>query len=263
MNIVVCIKQAPEVTDADLEIRDDGLALETDDLVFDINEWDHYAVEEAVRLREAHGGTVRVVTIGDDECEEVLRKALAMGADEAFRVDGGAFEGSDATGVARGLEAAIRELPFDLILTGVQSSDDGWGQVGVTLAEILGLPWAALAVQIEIEERHAIVHRELESNRLERVELPLPGLVTVQTGINVPRYVSVMGIRKVRGVEIRQTTAAELGLPAEEIGPEGSAVASRQLFAPERGEHVEMLTGSVDEMCEVAARIIRDRGGVT
>ena len=136
MNVIVCVKQVPEVVDADLEVDEEGRELETEDLVFDINEWDHYAVEEAVRLKEAHGGTVTAVTLGDEDSEDVLRRCLAMGADEAIRIDGAAFEGSDAVGIARGLRYAIGASSFDLILTGVQSSDDGWGQVGVALAAI-------------------------------------------------------------------------------------------------------------------------------
>ena len=262
MNIIVCVKQVPEVADAELEISKEGTRIEREDLVMDINEWDNYAVEEAVRIKELHGGTVTVVTLGDEDSEDVLRRALAMGADEAILIDEEGFEESDATGIARGIFQAIRDLSFDLLLTGVQSSDDGWGQVGLMLAEFLNIPYASMAVGVEIESGKALVLRELESNSQEKVELPLPAVLTIQTGINDPRYVSIMGIRKVRNIEIKQTGAGDLGLAENEIGREGSTVASRRLSPPPTGEGAEILTGTLGEICEKTAQIIRDKGGV-
>lgn len=262
MNIIVCVKQVPEVADADLEINGEGTRIEREDLVMDINEWDNYAVEEAVRIKELHGGTVTVVTLGDEDSEDVLRRALAMGADEAILIDEEGFEGSDATGIATGIFRSIRDFPLDLLLTGVQSSDDGWGQVGLILAEFLSIPYASMVVSIEIENGKATVLRELESNTQEKVELPLPAVLTVQTGINDPRYVSIMGIRKVRNIEIKETGAQDLGLSENEIGTEGSSVASRKLSPPPTGEGAEILTGTLGEICEKTAQIIRDKGGV-
>ena len=169
MNIIVCIKQVPEVADADLEINKPGTEIEKEDLVMDINEWDNYAVEEAVRIKETHGGAVTVVTLGDEDSEDVLRRALAMGADEAILIDEEGFEGSDAVGICKGLIQAVRDLSFDLLLTGAQTSDDGWGQVGPILAESLNLSYASLAVNIQINDGKVIVHRELESNTQEKV----------------------------------------------------------------------------------------------
>lgn len=262
MNIIVCIKQVPEVADADLDINKEGTKIDKEDLVMGINEWDNYAVEEAARLKEIHGGNVTVVTLGDEDSEDVLRRALAMGANEAILIDEEGFEASDATGIARGLRRAIQDIPFDLLLTGVQSSDDGWGQVGLILAELLSLPYASLVVGIEIEDGKAIVHRELESNTQEKAELPLPAVITIQTGINDPRYVSIMGIRKVRNIEIKETDAEDLGLSEDEIGAEGSIMESIKLSLPVVGEGAEILTGSLNEICEKTAQIIRDKGGV-
>ena len=263
MNVIVCVKQVPEVADADLELDEDGTDVDREDLVVDINEWDNYAVEEAIRIKEARGGTVTVVTLGDEDAEEVLRRALAMGADEAVLIDSEDFEGSDALGIARGLAAVIKDLSYDLILTGAQSSDNGWGQVGVTIAELLELPYASLAVQIELGDAKAIVHRELESNTHEKVELSLPALITVQTGINQPRYISIMGIRKVRRIEIEERDADDLGLDEEEIGERGSSVLTTRLSLPEKGQGAEMLTGSMAEICDRAAQVIKDRGGLS
>lgn len=262
VNIVVCVKQVPEVIDAELDINKEGTDVDKEDLEFDINEWDNYAVEEAVRLKEAHGGNVTVVTMGDEDSEDVLRHGLAMGADEAVLIDEEGFIGSDAAGIAKGLYRAIKDLPFDLLLTGVQSSDRGWGQVGLILAEMLGLPYASLVVGIEVKDGKVLVLRELESNTQERLELPLPAVLTIQTGINIPRYVSIMGIQKVRKIEIQETDSEELGFGEDEIGTEGSCVSSETLSLPPVGEGAEILTGSLDEICEKAAQIIRDKGGL-
>jgi len=262
VNVIVCVKQVPEVADAELELDEEGTDIEREDLVMGLNEWDSYAVEEALRIKEAQGGAVTVVTLGDEEAEDVLRRALAMGADEAVRIDPDGFEGSDGVGIARGLAAAIRARAFDLVLTGAMSADDGWGQVGPILAELLGLPYATLAVQIDIAGSAIEVHRELESNTHEKVSLPLPALVTVQTGINEPRYVSVMGIRKVRKVAIEELDAEELGLSPDEIGHAGSGVGWRQISLPTAEPRAEMLTGSLEAIGEQAAQIIREKGGL-
>jgi len=262
MNIVVCIKQVPEVTDADLKINKQGVDINKDDLVMNINEWDNYAVEEALRLKERLGGKVTAVTLGDEDAEDVLRRALAMGADEAILIDDGDFIGSDAVGIARGLFKSINDLTFDLLLTGVQSSDDGWGQVGIILAELLELPYASLVVEIETKDDRVVVHRELEANTLEKVEVTLPAALTIQTGINTPRYVSILGIRKVRNIEIKKVDADDLALPSDQIGPSGSSIAETRLSLPPAGEGAEILTGSLDEICEKTVKIIRDKGGI-
>ena len=262
MDIVVCVKQVPEVTDAELEVTKDGTEIITEDLEYDINEWDNYAVEEAVRIKEARGGTKTVVTVGDEDSEDVLRQALAMGADDAIRVDEAGFELSDAEGIAQGIFHAIRDVSFDLLLTGAQSSDHGWGKVGLILAELLGLPYASLVVGIEIAENKLVVTRELESNTLEKVALPLPAVLTIQTGLNSPRYVSIMGIQRVRTIEIKETGAGELGLSEEEIGRTGSSVDSLSLSLPPVGEGAEILTGTLEEISERTAQIFRDKGGV-
>jgi electron transfer flavoprotein beta subunit len=254
MDIVVCVKQVPEVTDAELEVTKEGTRIITEDLEFDINEWDNYAVEEAVRIKEAFGGKVTVITVGDEDSEDVLRQALAMGADEAIRVDEEGFELSDALGIARGIFQAVKDLPFDLLFTGAQSSDDGWGQVGLILAELLNLPYASLVVGIEIADNKLVALRELESNTQEKVELPLPAVLTIQTGLNSPRYVSIIGIK--------ETGLDELGLSEEEIGPKGSSVDSQSLSIPPAGKGAEILTGTLEEISEKTAQIIRDKGGV-
>jgi electron transfer flavoprotein beta subunit len=264
VNVIVCIKQVPEVADAELELDEQSGDVDRDDLVLGINEWDNYAVEAAVRLKEQLGGKVTAITIGDEDAEDELRRALAMGADAAVLVDVEDFEGADAVGIARGLAGAIAELEdgYDLVLTGAQSADDGWGQVGGALAELLGLPYATLAVAIEPGADTVVVRRELEANTHERVELGLPALVTVQTGINEPRYVSIMGIRKARSIEITELDADDLELGVEQIGAAASAVAEQRLTLPGRGEGAEILTGSLEGICDRVAAILRERGGL-
>lgn len=258
MRIVVCCKAVPEVTDADLEIEDGEL--DTEDLVFSMNEWDAHAVEAAVRLKEGHGGHVTVVGLGDEETENVVRRALAMGCDAGVLVDGEEFEGSDAAGIARGLAAAIGDLPFDLALCGAQSGDDGWGAVGPLLAARLGLPFAALALEISVGDGLLTVHRELEANRVEVVEVDLPALVTVQTGTDQPRYVSVLGIRKARRLPLRETDADDLDLEPDQFGAAASSVASVQRSLPEPGAGAEILSGSLGDVCARAA--VRIRAGL-
>ncbi len=261
MNIVVCIKHVPEVIDAELKINKDGAGVVTDDLEFDINEWDGFAVESAIRLKEAHGGKVTAITLGDEESEEALRNALAMGADEAIRFDSQGFEQSDAQGIARGLHAALEPLTPDLLLTGAQSSDNGWGQVGLCLAEMMGLPYASLVVDFELKDNLILAHRELEANTLERVELTLPCALTIQTGTNKPRYVSIMGIKKVRRIGIETLSATDFDLEGM-IGAEASFMAERILSPPETGGHAEMIQGNLEEICERTAQVIREKGGL-
>lgn len=262
MDILVLVKNVPETAEADLKIVGGGRAVETDDLVFSINEWDNYAVEEAVSLKEALGGKVTVLTLGDEEAEDVLRRGMAMGADEAIHICDDDFEGSDPRTVALAIQRALDDRSFDLILTGAQSGDLGQAQTGVLLARLLGLPHAALAVGLEAAGDKVVVTRELEANTLEKVELPLPALVTVQSGINQPRYVSILGIRKVRKMKIDLLEADDLDLEPEEIGEEGSQVGARSLELPPTGAGAEMLKGSLEATCGRLAEIIREKGGL-
>ena len=217
MDIVVCVKRVPDTSEAEVAITKDERKIEEGDLVFDINEWDKYAVEEAVLLKEKLGGSVTVVTMGPEEAEDTLRRCFATGADDAIRLTDEAFEGSDAVAIARILYQAIKDMEFDLVLTGAQASDDGYGQVGPTIAEFLGIPHATLVTNIEIINGKAKVRRELEGGLEEVVEVQLPAVFTIQTGINEPRYVSIMGVRKAAKKEIKILGLKELGLKEEEV----------------------------------------------
>ncbi len=256
MRIVVFAKAVPDVAEAELELYDGEVDVE--DLVFGVNEWDAHAVEAAIRLKEAHGGHVTVASLGGDAAEDVVRRALAMGADDGVLVDGEDFDGSDSAGVARGLARVARHVEgFDLLLCGAQSADTGWGAVGPAVAELLDLPFAALAVSVEALDGRVRVHRELEANAQEVVELQLPALVTVQTGTDQPRYVSVLGIRKARRLRMHELDIDDLALDADEVGHKASSVVSAERRLPEAGGGAEMLQGSLDEVCRRTASLMK------
>jgi len=262
MDIVVCVKRVPDTSEAEVVIAKEGRTIEERDLVFDINEWDKYAVEEAVLLKEKHGGSVTVVTIGTEEAEDTLRRCFAIGADNAIRLTDNVFKGSDGATIARILYQVIKDLKFDLVLTGAQASDDGYGQVGPTIAELLGIPHATLVTHIEIINGKATVHRELEGGLDEVVEVPLPAVLTIQTGINEPRYVSIMGVRKAAKKEIETLALKELNLREEEVGESGSGTKVERLFLPPVTREAEILQGSPEEVATKLAQILKDEGGL-
>jgi len=263
MEIIVCIKRVPETAEADIVIDKTGRDIEKGGLVFDINEWDNYAVEEAIILKEKHGGSVTVISMGPEGANETLRRALAMGADQAIRLTDPGFEGSDGYAIAKILSQAIKPLSYDLILTGVQTEDDGYGQVGGTLAEMLGIGHAAVVSRIEsIEDGRARVHRELEGGLEEVLDLELPAVLTIQSGINEPRYVSIMGIRKAAQREIRVLGFQDLAMKPEEAGEDGSLTIVERVSFPLVGEGAQILEGTVDEISDRVIAILKEKGGV-
>jgi electron transfer flavoprotein beta subunit len=262
MNIVVCVKRVPDTAEADVSIDKTGKNIDKSGLVFDLNEWDSYAIEEAIRLKEKLGGTVTVLSMGGEESNETLRKCLAMGADEAARLTDPAFDESDGYVTAKILAEAIRKIPYDLILTGTQTEDDGYGQVGVALAELLGIHHASLVTRIEIQGKKVKANRELEGGLEEVVEMDLPAVLTIQTGINEPRYVSIMGIRKVAKKEIKTFGVSDLNLEAEEVGLAGSDIRLERIFLPPVGEGAAMLEGKPEDIALKVIDILKDKGGV-
>ena len=260
MDIIVCVKHVPETAEAEITIDSSGKRIQTEDLVFDINEWDDYALEEAVLLKEKLGGSVTAITVGTEETDSTLRKCLARGADKAMRLTDKAFEGSDGYATAKILQSVIKDLPYDLILTGALAGDDGYGQVGATLAELLGIPHATMVKKIEPTEEHARVNRELEGGLEETVEVKLPALLTIQTGINEPRYVSIMGIRKARSKEIKVLNLKELGLKEDEVGEAGSWMTVERMFVPPVEKEAEILEGPLDEVTSKITDILRAKG---
>lgn len=260
MEIIVCVKHVPETAEAEIAIDSSGKGIKTEDLVFDINEWDDYAIEEAVLMKEKLGGQVTVVTVGSEDADKTLRKCLAKGADRAIRLTDKAFDGSDAYATAKILHRAIKDLPFDLILTGTQAGDDGYAQVGGILAGLLGIPHATMVKKIELVEGFTRVNRELEGGLEQVMEVRTPALLAVQTGINEPRYVSIMGIRKARQKELKVLGLSDLGLKEEEVGESGSWITVEEMFIPLVEKEAEILAGGLDAISSKIVETLRARG---
>ena len=260
MDIIVCVKQVPETVEAEIRIDSTGRAIEKNGLVFDINEWDDYALEEAVLLKEKFGGTVTAITVGSEDSDAVLRKCLARGADDAIRLTDPKFEGSDGYAVAKILSKVIKDLPFSLILTGAQASDDGYATMGPILATLLGIPHATMVKKIELNDGVAKVDRELEGGLEEIVEIKLPAVLAIQTGISEPRYVSIMGTRKAMKKEIKVLGLAEVGLSENEVGEAGSWIKIEKMYVPPVEKQAEFLKGSPEEIAVKIAEILKAKG---
>ena len=256
MRILTCLKQVPE-RDSRYKLNQDGSRVLEEDLVFETNESDLYALEEALRLKEKFGGEVAVLSLGPDRVSKVLRNALAMGADRAIHLKGEAFEGGDAWGTAQAIAAAIAPDEFDLVLTGVQSEDMAFAQTGVVLSQFLGWACATIVLEIAFEDQTGTIQvkRELESNVLERVELPLPAVLTIQSGSHPIRYATLRGIMQAKKKEYRVLTVSDLGLAAESVGEAAAKVTHHRLLAPERKKQTVMIEGGAEE----AARTLVDK----
>ena len=256
MDIVVCIKRVPVTQEMDLEIDPSLKDIKRDMLSYSINEWDNYAVEEAIRIKENHGGSVTAITVGKEEDEEILRRALAMGADSAIRIDPGDIILSPSL-TSRLLFQCIKDIKYDLILTGVQADDTNDGIVGVMLAELLNLPHSSVVTGVEVLDGDIKVRVELEGGLEEVVQLRLPALLTIQTGINEPRYVSIMGIRRASKKEIKVLGIEDLGLSKDQLV---SDTEIEELSLPPELEGAEIIEGSVDEIAERIIEILKEKG---
>jgi electron transfer flavoprotein beta subunit len=261
MEILVCVKRVPDASENEIELNSAGNDIDRDDLVYSVNEWDNYAVEEAIQIVDKEGGSVTVVTVGDEEAEEVLRREMAMGANNGLLLDDEAFEDSDGKGVATALAAAVQKGNYDLIMTGAQA-DDGAGQVGGMLAAMLDVPYASLVNKIEIGGGKLTVGREIEGGNQEMNEIDMPCVLSIQTGINEPRYVGIRGIRKVASVDIPTMGAGDLGVDAGSVGEAGAKVKRLDYFVPDLGEGAEMLEGSTEEIIEKLIELLKAKGGL-
>jgi electron transfer flavoprotein beta subunit len=230
MKIAVAIKQVP-LRDSPLRVNSAGTWIEEDNLGFEINEPDAYALEEALQLREKHGGEVIVISAGPPRVSQTIREALAKGADRGVHIEGSML---DTLHGANLLADALKAEAPDLILTGLQSDDLGYGQTGVILAELLGLPSSTIIMQVEIQPGKLRVKRELEDGWFQHIEMPLPAVLTIQSGLNKLRYATLMGIKKAKTKEIKVIPAAE--------GPQASAVIEK-LYPPEKNKQAQIFTG--------------------
>ena len=261
MEILVCVKRVPDTAENEFELNSAGNDLDRDDLVYSVNEWDNYAVEEAIQIVDKVGGSVTVITVGDDESEEVLRREMAMGANNGILLSDDAFEGSDGKGIAAILKAQVEKGNYDLILTGAQA-DEGAGQIGGMIAAMLDVPYASLVNKIEPGDGKITVGREIEGGNQEMNEMELPCVLSIQTGINEPRYVGIRGIRKVASVDIPVSGAGDLGIDAASVGEVGAKTKRVDYFVPDMGDGAEMLEGSTDEIIEKLIEKLKAKGGL-
>lgn len=257
------MKQVPD-TEARLRLRKDGLGIEEEDVPFVINESDAYALEEALTLAEASGGEVVVFSLGGERVREALRKALALGATRAVHLADPAFEGGDSIATAKALAAALAGENFDLVLTGSQSDDAGFGSTGSIVAGHLEWPHAWLVMGIDIEDGggSARVVREMESGVNEIVRLALPAVLEVQAGINQPRYASLKGIMQAKKKEMATKSASDLGLAGSDVGAEGSRLETLAVFFPQSGAAAEIFEGDVTESARQLVEKLRKEARV-
>src|SRR5215472_4317702 len=237
MKIIVAIKQVP-ARDSQLRIAAGGKWIEETDLAYEINEPDAYALEEALQLKEKHSGEVVALCAAPERAGQTIREALAKGADRAIHIEED-MSSFDPLAAARVLAAAIQTESPDLVLTGLQSDDLGYGQTGVVLAELLGLPHATIIMQVELQDGGIRVKRELEDGWFQHVEMPRPALLTIQSGFGKLRYATLMGIKKARTKEIRRVVPAELAVTAGE-----PSIALDRIYLPHHTKHTQLFEGT-------------------
>ncbi len=256
MKIAVCIKQVP-TREWQPRLRDDHTWIREQDVSYEMNEPDAYALEESLRLREKHGGEVVVCSAGPARVQQVIREALARGADRALHIEDDSLAAADAFVVADALAAAMAGEKFDLVLTGLQSDDQGHGQTGVVLAERLGIPHSTIIMDVQIDpspssgqrRAHLRVKRELEGGWFQWIAMPLPALLTIQSGINQLRYATLKGIMGAKKKEIKKTTPAQGLTPSQRIVT---------LALPSKSKQTQMIGGSSAEAAKELVRRLRE-----
>jgi electron transfer flavoprotein beta subunit len=259
MKIAVCIKQVV-TREWQLRVAESGTWIRDADASFELNEPDAYALEEALRLKEKHGGEVVVCSAGPARASQVIREALARGADRAIHVEADSLATADAFTVAEALAAAVRDEAFDLVLTGLQSDDQGFGQVGVVLAEKLGMPHATIIMEVQPSAgsgqgpvAELRVKRELEGGWFQWVTVPLPALLTIQSGINQLRYATLKGIMAAKKKEVRKVTPASLP---------SARVSIVSLDVPRKTKQTQMIGGTAAEAAKTLVQKLKDEARV-
>src|SRR3954468_8558032 len=241
MKILVCMKQVPQ-KDAPLKLNESGTWIR-DDVSYEVNEPDAYALEEALRQKEKHTGEVVVITAGPARAQQVLREGLAKGADRAIHLEDPGFVGLDAFNTAKAFAAAIKDENFDLIFTGLQSDDYGYAQTGVILAQILGWPHATIIMEIQKQDAGIRVKRELEAGYFQHVDIPLPAVLTIQSGINKLRYATLIGIKQAKNKPLRKVSYDEI---KDSLGANMQKI--EKLYVPQKTKKTEMLDGAPGEV---------------
>ncbi len=263
MKILVTVKQVAAL-DEDFEFRADGKDVDEDFLIYDLNEWDDFSLEEAMKIKESSDKEVEVVvvSVGPDRVDESLRKCLAKGADRAVRVWDDAMEGSDSVAIGRILAAVIKKEAPDMVFAGVQSSDYAYGSTGVSTAGYLGWPHAAVVSDLKYTPggASAVVRRELEGGTLHEVEIACPAVLTIQLGINKPRYASLRGIKQAAAKPIEEVSLSDVGLSADEVGIDSALFRVRRMYVPEKGR-AAMIEGTPAQQAARLLEIIREFKG--
>lgn len=247
MKIVVAIKQVP-ARDSLLRVDAGGKWIQEGDLTWEINEPDAYALEEALQLKDKNGGEVIAVCAGPARAAQTIREALAKGADRAIHIEDDNVDKLDTLGIAQVLAQAVADEKPDLILTGLQSDDLGYGQTGVVLAELLGWPHSTIIMQVETQDGGIRVKRELENGWFQHISMPLPAVLTIQSGISKLRYATLMGIKKAKSKEVRKVTPE---------GPSDPAIAVDRVYLPHKAKQTQMLDGTAREAAEKLVEKLR------
>jgi electron transfer flavoprotein beta subunit len=253
MEIVVLVKQVPD-TEAMVQIAGDGKSIKTDDIKWIMNPYDEIAVEEALRIKEAQGGAVTILSLGAQKAQETIRTALAMGADKGIHINDPAAQGSDALATAKILAAALKQMPYDLIIAGHRAVDEDNFQVGAAVAELLGIPQISMVIKEELADGKIRCHRVIEGGTVV-VEASLPVLFTTQRGLNEPRYASLPGIMKAKKKPLDVKTVADLGLDAAAVGQANRKVRINALRYPPQRQAVKMVQGETP--AEIAASLVK------
>jgi electron transfer flavoprotein beta subunit len=256
MKILVCLKQVPH-KDARLDVRSDAKWIQEENIKFEINVYDTYALEEALRIKDRGEAEVVVACIGPDRVQQSLRTALGMGADRAIHIWDEALASTDSVGIANTLAAAARSENFDLVLMGLMADDSNFGITGPVLAERLGMPHVTSVVKAEFKNGEIQIERELEGGTLEVLSIPRPCLLAVQTGINEVRYASLKGIMQAKKKPLDKKTLADLGLSEQDVAPR---VKIDKIYTPPKGEGAEILQGSPDEVAQQIVTKVKELG---
>lgn len=257
MNILVCMKQVPDTAIA-TRLDAEQKSIDRSETTYVVNPFDEYAIEAGLQLKEKYGGEVTLVTMGPDRADEALRTGLAMGADKGVHISDPALEGSDTLVTAKVLAAAIKGLPYDIVLCGKVATDDNSGQVGPALAELLGIPHISGATTLEVDDdaKKATATREVEGGFM-RMEVPIPAVITAEKDLNAPRYPSLPGIMKAKTKPVDKKDVASLGMEPTSVGLAGSKIQPMGMSLPPEREAGRIIEGEAEEAAKELARLLR------
>jgi len=260
MKLIALVKQVPD-TETKVQVKPGETSISTDGITYVINPYDEYAIEEALRIKEAKGGDVTLISLGWDKAAEALRTGLAMGADKAVHLNDPAFLGGDAHATALAIAKALKKLEFDLVLCGKQGIDYDNHQVGVRVAELLGIPHVSVVTKLELQDSKAIVHREIEGGS-EVVEVPLPAVITCQKGLNEPRYASLKGIMQAKKKPLEAKKPADVDASPDEVGKAGAKLEVVSMSMPPDRPAGRVVEGEPEDAAKQVVKLLRNEAKV-